>query len=72
MFPVKKNALKNVVKKDKKDEREQEVILDERLLVTPSIAIAQCYRATGTMAKVTRETLILSVKMLKHYNPKSR
>jgi phosphate:Na+ symporter len=70
-FPLSK-MLMNVVNKAIKDEAdEQEVILDERLLVTPSIAIAQCYRATGTMAKVTRETLMLSVKMLKHYNPKA-
>lgn len=54
--------------KDKKDEKE--VILDERLLLTPSIAIAQCYKTTGTMAKITRDTLVMSVRMLKQYNPK--
>lgn len=70
-FPLSK-ALLNVVNKLIKDDTdEQEVILDERLLVTPSIAIVQCYKATGTMAKVTRETLALSVKMLKHYNSKA-
>ncbi len=49
---------------------EQEVILDERLILTPSIAIAQCYKATADMAKLTRENLVMSVRMLKHYNPK--
>lgn len=69
-FPLSKLLLKfvNYLIKDKKEE--QEVILDERLLLTPSIAIIQCYKATGTMAKITRETLMLSVKTLKHYNPK--
>jgi phosphate:Na+ symporter len=70
-FPLSKILLNMVNRliKDKTDERD--VILDERLLVTPSIAIVQCYKTTGTMAKVTRETLALSVKMLKHYNPKA-
>jgi phosphate:Na+ symporter len=70
-FTLSKLLLKfvNSIIKDETDENE--VILDERLLVTPSIAIVQCYKATGDMAKVTRETLALSVKMLKHYNPKA-
>ena len=54
--------------KDNKDEAE--VIIDERLLLTPSFAINQCYKVTATMAKVTRETLVMSVRMLKQYNPK--
>ena len=37
---------------------------------TPSIAIAQCYKATADMAKLTREILVMSVRMLKQYNPK--
>ena len=57
-----------VVIKEKEDEKE--VILDERLLNTPSIAIAQCYRATADMARLTREILVMSVRMLKQYNPK--
>ncbi len=54
--------------KDKKDEKF--VVLDERLLLTPSIAIVQCYKLTATMAKITRETLVMAVRMLKQYNPK--
>lgn len=57
-----------VIIKDKEDEKE--VILDERLLNTPSIAIAQCYNTTAQMAKLTREILVMSVRMLKQYNPK--
>lgn len=70
-FPLSKLLIKVVdtIIKEEKDERE--VILDERLLLTPSIAVVQCYKATGTMAKVTRETLALSVRMLKQYNPKA-
>lgn len=70
LFPFAKQLEKIAlfVVKDKDDEKE--VILDERLLLTPSIAIAQCYKTTGTMAKITRDTLVMSVRMLKQYNPK--
>ncbi len=70
LFPFAKQLerLALFVIKDKKDEKG--VILDERLLLTPSIAIAQCYKTTGTMAKITRETLVMSVRMLKQYNPR--
>ncbi len=70
LFPFAKQLEKIAlfVVKDKEDEKE--VILDERLLLTPSIAIAQCYKTTGTMAKITRDTLVMSVRMLKQYNPK--
>lgn len=70
LFPFAKQLekLALLVIKDKTDEKE--VILDERLLLTPSIAISQCYKTTGTMAKITRDTLVMSVRMLKQYNPK--
>lgn len=70
LFPFAKQLEKIalIVVKDKEDEKD--VILDQRLLLTPSIAIAQCYKTTGTMAKITRDTLVMSVRMLKQYNPK--
>ena len=70
LFPFAKwlEKLAMCVVKDNKDEAE--VIIDERLLLTPSFAINQCYKVTATMAKVTRETLVMSVRMLKQYNPK--
>lgn len=69
-FPL-SNFLIKIVNKVVKDGSEQEVIIDERLLHTPSIAIAQCYKTTGNMAKITKETLSLSVRTLKHYNVKA-
>lgn len=70
LFPFAKQLEKIAlfVVRDKADE--QDVILDERLLLTPSIAIAQCYKTTATMAKITRDTLVMAVRMLKQYNPK--
>ncbi len=69
-FPLSRLLLKFVDSMIKDKDDENEVIIDERLLLTPSIAVAQCYKTTGTMAKITRETLVLSVRMLKQYNPK--
>ncbi|MCM1339970.1 MAG: Na/Pi cotransporter family protein [Muribaculaceae bacterium] len=69
-FPLSKLLQRFVDKVIKDSDEDTEVILDERLLLTPSIAVAQCYKTTGTMARITRETLALSVRMLKQYNPK--
>lgn len=70
LFPFRKalEKISYIVVKD--SEEEKEVILDERLLLTPSIAIAQCYKTTADMAKLTRENLVMSVRQLKQYNPK--
>lgn len=70
LFPFRKalEKISYIVIKD--SEEEKEVILDERLLLTPSIAISQCYKTTAKMAKLTRESLVMSVRQLKQYNPK--
>lgn len=70
LFPFRKwlEKISYVVVKDNSDEKE--VIIDERLLNTPSIAIAQCYKTTAVMAQLTRESLVMSVRMLKRYNSK--
>ncbi len=70
LFPFRKALEKISYLVVKDSEEEKEVILDERLLLTPSIAIAQCYKTTAEMAKLTRESLVMSVRQLKQYNPK--
>ena len=70
-FPLSKFLLSLVNKFIKDKEDEAVVIIDERLLLNPSIAIAQCYKTTGNMAQITRENLSLSVRMLKNYNNKT-
>ena len=70
LFPFRKGLEKISYLVVKDSEEEKEVILDERLLRTPSIAIAQCYKTTAEMAKLTRESLVMSVRQLKQYNPK--
>lgn len=70
LFPFRKGLEKISYLVVKDSAEEKEVILDERLLRTPSIAIAQCYKTTAEMAKLTRESLVMSVRQLKQYNPK--
>ncbi len=70
LFPFAKLLEKLALKLVKEEKEEDEVIIDERLLLTPSFAINRCYKVTATMARVTRETLVMSVRMLKQYNPK--
>lgn len=56
-----------VIKEDKDDKK---VILDDRLLVVPSVAIEQSFQVTVEMGKLSKEILTMSVKMFKQYNPK--
>lgn len=44
--------------------------LDERLLATPSFAIAQCRKLTGEMAVISRDAFFKSIDMLNSYNEK--
>jgi len=56
-----------VIKKDKDDKK---VILDDRLLVVPSVAIEQSFQVAVEMGKLSKDILTMSVKMFKQYNPK--
>ena len=59
-----------VTVKDDKEE-EQEVIIDERLLLSPSFAIGECTRLTAEMAKVVEYNFLNSTKMLKSFHQRS-
>lgn len=56
---------------DNKNSKEQDVIIDERLLLSPSFAIGECTRLTAEMAKVVEYNFINSTKMLKSYHQRS-
>lgn len=56
-----------VINEDKDDKK---VILDERLLVVPAVAIEQSFQVTVEMGKLSKDILTMSVKMFKQYNPK--
>jgi len=53
-----------------KDSREKNVILDERLLLTPSFAVAECYAQTIKMGELVETSFLNSTKMLKSYHQK--
>ncbi len=58
-----------VIKDDPNDENTQ-ILLDDRLLKTPSVAIEQCRNVAIRMAKLTRKTILSSLEMLDNYDQK--
>ena len=56
---------------DDKNKKEQDVIIDERLLLSPTFAIGECTRLTAEMAKVVEYNFINSTKMLKSFHQRS-
>ena len=55
--------------KDKdSDSKEECTVLDERLLLTPSVAIASCGECLFKMAKLVQENLYHSLELIQHYN----
>ncbi|MBO7672923.1 Na/Pi cotransporter family protein [bacterium] len=70
LYPFAKQLEKiaKVCIKDSKAEKEHEVIIDDRLLLSPSFAIAECTRLTRKMAKVVEYNFINSTKLLKSFH----
>lgn len=50
--------------------KDKNVLIDERLLMAPAFAIAECYRQTIKMAELVEFNFINSTKMLKSYHSK--
>lgn len=71
LFPFTKLLEKGAIffVKDKKV-KDKNVLLDERLLLAPSFAIAECVRQTLKMAEIVEFNFINSTKMLKSYHYK--
>jgi len=71
LFPfvnlLEKIAIKVVPERKVKDKN---VLLDERLLLAPTFAIAECYRQSIKMAEMVEFNFINSTKMLKSYHAK--
>ena len=57
--------------RDKEGEAASEMpMLDKRFLNTPSIAIEQCKNVAYKMATLTQKTLLMSLDLVKEYDPK--
>ncbi len=72
LFPfsklLEKLAIKTVT--DKK-EKTKGVFLDERLLATPGVAVAQCREYTAQMARLAADMLIHAVTLIDNFNQKT-
>lgn len=62
--------LAKLIIKDNTDEETSYQLLDERLLNTPSFAIAECRNVTGKMAEVARKSIINSIDLITNFDPK--
>lgn len=58
------------VRDDSNDEKLTPMLLDERLLKTPSVAIEQCRNVCIRMARLTQETLKMSMEVVTIYDAK--
>jgi len=72
LFPASGLIVKLAVKfiPESKEEAESKVFLDERLLLAPSFAIAECFRKTVEMAEIVQYNFLNASKMLKSYHSK--
>ena len=57
----------NTLLKDKAEEQPRH-LLDERLLATPSVAIAECDRLTNRMAEIARDSLMSAFAVARDYD----
>jgi len=73
LFPFAKFIEKLAVKyipETKADLNKKTVVLDERLLLSPAVAIAECYRKAIEMGETAQYNYHHAAKMLKRYNQK--
>ncbi len=72
LFPFTKLLEKLAVKmvKDKK-QKTKGAFLDERLLATPGLAVAQCREFTNEMARLSANMLLESISLIDNYNQKT-
>ncbi len=69
-FTKQLEKIANFVIKDDKDKKEEYTFVDQRLLSTPSVAIAQCYQRTIKMAEVAHGTILSVISLFGAYDKK--
>ena len=60
-----------VVREDAAEKEEKQAFLDERLLNTPSVAIAECAGKTVDMARLAENTIMSALSLLETYDEKA-
>ena len=68
---LEKLSYKFIPEPESKEEVEDKIELDERLMATPSIALEQCRITTCDMALISIEAIRKAVKMFDTYNPET-
>ncbi|HAL18923.1 MAG TPA: Na/Pi cotransporter, partial [Spirochaetaceae bacterium] len=68
LFPVQKLLVRLSERIIPDDRKEDEVELDERLLITPAVALDQCRSVINTMAKTSIEAIKLSFTLIGKYD----
>lgn len=58
----------NFCVRDKAEVTEEYSFIDQRLLATPSVAIAECDRKTREMARIAKDTIFSSLALLSNYD----
>ena len=56
------------IRDEKNSETEAPVLLDDRFLSTPGVAIEQCRNVTNRMASLAKNTIFISLDLLKNYD----
>lgn len=67
-FINKLEQLARLIIRDKEGASEKFVLLDERLLLNPPFAVDHCKTITNQMADLVKETLLMTMGILKKYN----
>lgn len=72
LFPFIKQLEKiaNMVIKTKGKEDKEQVILDERLLLSPDLAIAECFNKVVKMSEIVSKNVTYATKLLKRFESK--
>lgn len=70
LLPVKKLIVKfcEVVVPDKEGEVNRTVFLDERLIATPAIAVAECKRLVAEMGKMTKTSIFEAIELIDNFD----
>ena len=68
-FPKMLEKLACLTIKDRPEEVEEVVMLDERLLATPTFAVSRCKDLTEEMTTLSRDTLLAAVDLVGNYTP---
>jgi phosphate:Na+ symporter len=63
--------LSHLIIRDKDSSGEKTVLLDERLLLTPSFAVPECHKAIIQMGSMAQKSLVEALSLIEGYNAKT-